>query len=502
MTLVKTIHLKPGPLSASIWLALLALLALVAASGVQARPEARAWGTQPLLEHSLLSPGSLQALAGALNLDASKQKALHRIASQEAARLQALENASDLVLSRPDLSLAEKQAWVHRSAYNQQVVSILQESQERLQRLLGPDDYRRLAGWVEARWQQERRDLASAPAADHPAALQLSSLLAQPAVKSYPRSFEIWATRYDSGDRYVIALPDKCLKFANAGSLLCNDGYQYNQNYSVAISYNGKMVVAPVLESGPWNVDDNYWATSGDPQPRRMFADLPLGVPAAQAAYYNGYNGGLDQFGRVVKSPVAIDISWIVSKELDLPPGNTKVTISFLWTEGWDAPKSAEGEQGAQPVAPAKITWATSTPNPDGSLVHEVQTGQTLIGVATVYGIELNDLLSLNNLTMDSILQPGDRILIRPAAATPTPIPTSSPTAQPPSPTEPALSEAEGPTVSASPTVQPSPTSTHIPEPAAPIGPATPGWIIIAVAAACLLGAGLFLGAYIADKRR
>ncbi len=101
------------------WVFLCVLLAcsILAAEAVgQAAPAERIWGAKPLLEHSLLSPGSLQALAGALNLDASKQQALHRIASQEATRLQALEDASDRILARPDLSLAEKQAWVRRSA--------------------------------------------------------------------------------------------------------------------------------------------------------------------------------------------------------------------------------------------------------------------------------------------------------------------------------------------------------------------------------------------------
>ncbi len=123
------------------------------------------------------------------------------------------------------------------------------------------------------------------------AASKILARLIPAAAKSYPRSFEVYATRYDAGERKIVALPDKCLKFANGSALRC-DGYDFGQGYSVAISYEGNLVVALVGEAGPWNVDDNYWAKTSDPQPRRMFADLPLGVPEAQAAYFDGYNGG------------------------------------------------------------------------------------------------------------------------------------------------------------------------------------------------------------------
>jgi LysM repeat protein len=192
----------------------------------------------------------------------------------------------------------------------------------------------------------------------------------------------------------------------------CNPGYQYGQNYSVAISYQGKIVVAAVGEAGPWNIDDNFWSKTNDPQPRRMFTDLPLGVPAAQAAYFNGYNGGLDQFGRVVTSPVAIDISYAVAKDLGLPSGNNKVTVSFLWTEGWDDP-GVQGIDETQVPVMEVTPVITSTSNPDGSVVHEVQQGQTLSGIAEVYGIPLGELLALNGLDMGSILLPGDRVIVK-----------------------------------------------------------------------------------------
>jgi hypothetical protein len=44
------------------------------------------------------------------------------------------------------------------------------------------------------------------------------------------RTCEVYATRYDSGGAYTVAIPDKCIKLANGGSLAC-DGYSFGQNY-------------------------------------------------------------------------------------------------------------------------------------------------------------------------------------------------------------------------------------------------------------------------------
>jgi LysM repeat protein len=371
---------------------------------------------------------------------------------------------------------------------------------------LGAAKTQRVSAWLLRRWRTDQRSSFS-----HTQSLILPSLTAWqldpqetffwpvwPSIslpnppglmaRQYPRSYEVWATRYDAGDRYVIALPDKCLKFANAGSMLCNDGYQYNQNYSVAISYKGNLVVATVAESGPWNVDDNYWSSSKDPQPRRMFTDLPQGVPEAQAAFYNGYNSGLDQFGRKVTSPVAIDISYKVAKDLGLPAGNNQVTISFLWTEGWDAPKPNKPKNSTpdKPIenSPGVIRFAVSTPNPDGSIVHVVQSGQTLVGVANVYGIPLQDLLKLNNLSMESIIHPGDTLLIKEADATPTLAPTASPQAT--------MTRVEpSPTLEskASPTLEVSQTPTAAPQPAAQVNPPILRYML--VGGICFLAGGL-----------
>jgi hypothetical protein len=330
------------------------------------------WGSKPVLEHFVMNPELARELRESIALTGEEIESIVELAQLEADMVQALERESLDVIGNPGLDLAQKRKQVAEIGYNQRLLQIVNENQVSLKQQLSSGKYEMLVDWVENRWRVESRQSSS-----FEITAPMNYSYAAPGAASYPRSFEVYATRYDAGDRYIIALPDKCLKFANGGALQCNSGYQYGQNYSVAISYKGKTVYATVGESGPWNIDDNYWSTVYDPQPRRLFGDLPLGVPEAQAAYFNGYNGGVDQFGRVVTSPVAIDISYAVAADLGLPSGNNKVTVSFLWTEGWDEDQAGNNSTPGPTPLPV-VPVVTSTPNPDGSIIHIVQQGQTL----------------------------------------------------------------------------------------------------------------------------
>ena len=403
---------------------LVAILIVVSTSHNRSLASAQAsvWGSRPLLEHYLMNATLTKDLENEVGLTEIQIRSVNAITLQEAQLLQELERESQQIISDPSLDIQQKRVQITKMGYNRRMSQILAETQASLQDALGENSYQRLVRWIESRWLIERQvgkgSLSSSI---------LGSWNNVSDLKSYPRSFKVYATRYDAGGRYIVALPDKCLKFANGGALLCNDGYQYGQSYSVAITYKGKTVYALVGESGPWNIDDNYWANTVDPQPRRLFTDLPLGVPEAQAAYFNGYNGGVDQFGRVVTSPVAIDISYAVAKDLGLPSGNNQVTVSFLWTEGWDAAQSPPAESTPAPTAIPIIPIVTSTPNSDGSLYHVVQQGQTLIGIAKAYDVSLQDLLVLNGLTLDSVILPGDKIMINEPLSISTSTPLDTP---------------------------------------------------------------------------
>jgi LysM repeat protein len=68
---------------------------------------------------------------------------------------------------------------------------------------------------------------------------------------------------------------------------------------------------------------------------------------------------------------------------------------------------------------------------PEGPVIHVVQEGQTLFGIALTYGVDFETVLNLNGMTENDLIFPGDEILIRPGEATPTPLPTLTPTSTP-----------------------------------------------------------------------
>ncbi|MCA9920910.1 MAG: LysM peptidoglycan-binding domain-containing protein [Anaerolineales bacterium] len=68
-------------------------------------------------------------------------------------------------------------------------------------------------------------------------------------------------------------------------------------------------------------------------------------------------------------------------------------------------------------------------PTPTPILYHTVRSGQTLWSIALSYGLTLDDLLNLNNISAEAILQPGDKLLVR--RPDPTATPTMSPTPVP-----------------------------------------------------------------------
>lgn len=120
---------------------------------------------------------------------------------------------------------------------------------------------------------------------------------------------EVYATQFEIDD-YCVALPDMYLKFANLG---WDDEYE-NPIYTVdVISYNRGTEVdnVPVNDVGPWNESDDYWNIN-----RRLFSDLELSLPEAEAAYFDNYNDGCDEFGRIVSNPAGIDLSPEVASDL------------------------------------------------------------------------------------------------------------------------------------------------------------------------------------------
>ena len=166
-------------------------------------------------------------------------------------------------------------------------------------------------------------------------------------IKNNYISYEVYATQYWGNTNYEVALPDKYLKFANRGWSPLISGYNYGSNYSVYLERDGYTIDSVLIwDVGPWNEDDNYWNPSSPtshPRPRRMFTDLPQGISEAQAAYFNDYNDGKDQFGRIVTNPAGIDLTPAVAADLGLAYlQNDWVTVTYLWEEASVLPPTVE----------------------------------------------------------------------------------------------------------------------------------------------------------------
>ena len=173
---------------------------------------------------------------------------------------------------------------------------------------------------------------------------------AQPAAAE---SYHVFATDENlvggtTKNGHVIVANDNFVALPSASALS-----PLNSNeYSVQVcGPTGRCVTAPVWDTGPWNLHDNYW----DPASQRAeYTDLTQGEPEAQAAYENGYNGGRDDQGGEPVNPAGIDLADGTFANAGLTD-NGWVTVTYLWTT-------------TQPSASDDSTNASTVIAPNGHL--------------------------------------------------------------------------------------------------------------------------------------
>jgi LysM repeat protein len=404
------------------------------------------WGSKPLLGYFALTASLSEPMQQGAGLTDTQMSQAQEVAHREMSDLRLIEQESRLIIEDPRLTPEEKRELIFRMGFNARVDQVVRESSRALESTLGAPAFRRLVRWIEQRWTIERylHGVQRAPFAITGAVtdyhsfprLPVDSLYKSP---TFQRTFKIFATHYDSKGAYYVALPDQCLKLTNGGLKTCESkGYVVGKEYSVYLTYKKKGAAARVGEA-----DDNYWATLYDPTPRRMFADLALGMPEAQAAYFNGYNGGLDQYGRKVTGPYGVDVSRKVGDDIGLKWGvNDWVSISYLWTADWgskgDNPPPDSGNTNPPDLTGTPIQTLASvqsvklnTPDAEGRIVHQVQPGETLWSIAVAYQVSLQSLYTMNNLTEQSVIMPGQKLTVRLPGSNPTATPTESLTPTP-----------------------------------------------------------------------
>ncbi len=171
------------------------------------------------------------------------------------------------------------------------------------------------------------------------------------------------------------------------------------------------------------------------------------GTLARDRAAYAGYGGGATIS---VSENIAAGMSFTIQSVVQMWQGDSLHLNTMLGADYQDigAGVASSGQQtyytidvgyiAGSPVitgnAPASTSVSSapstgmtflpiqaSTPQADGSIIHEVKSGQALWNIAAVYEIELADLLQLNNLGSNAFIFPGDTLIIKPAQAALTP---------------------------------------------------------------------------------
>lgn len=152
-----------------------------------------------------------------------------------------------------------------------------------------------------------------------------------PPVSTDPLTARVYATRvglvgHRTANGHRVAAHDRFVALPSRRGL-APDGAG---DYTVQVCTDaGRCSWAPVWDLGPWNTRDDYWST---PTTREDFADLPRGVPEAQAATTDGYAGGHDGSGRTVTNPAGIDLAdGTFTDDLGLRD-NSWVRATYLWT--------------------------------------------------------------------------------------------------------------------------------------------------------------------------
>ncbi|RKH63843.1 golvesin C-terminal-like domain-containing protein [Corallococcus llansteffanensis] len=181
-------------------------------------------------------------------------------------------------------------------------------------------------------------------------------------------TYRVYATREGlvggtTANGHVIKSNDRFVALPSRRGLASNGGSEYQVR--VCYAKTAKCTTTSVWDVGPWNTKDDYWNPSSV---REMWKTLPQGKPEAQAAYQDGFNGGLDQFGRRPANPAGIDLAdgtfWT-----DLGMSNNDwVDVTYLWTSGGGTPtglvidsNNANNDQTKGYIQLTGSSWASST---------------------------------------------------------------------------------------------------------------------------------------------
>ena len=264
---------------------------------------------KPVLSVLLSEPQNLEEFRTEFGLTDSEIEAVRFIVLGENERLsKEFAESERIVESSRGLSRDRVRDKIAASDYDEEVEAAVAQTKKEVEALLPEDRSADLGSWVDGQWESEVQEASTE---------DYSAELVRASSGSRTLRCKVFATQYIGYTRYEAALPHRKLKFGS------------QPRVKIRRANGGPEVRPRIKEVGPWNTYDNYWATR---RQRTMWKDLPRCKPEAQAAYYNNYNRGEDEFGREVLNPAGVDLTPAVARGMGLRKyQNAWVYVRFPW---------------------------------------------------------------------------------------------------------------------------------------------------------------------------
>lgn len=248
---------------------------------------------KPVISYLLSDPKNVEDFRREFSLDDAEMKAvLDAVRRENEALAGSLSESEEIIRSNRGLPAERVGEKIAASSFDETVRAAVARTKSVVRLLLAPNRRSGLGPWVDARWQEERADFN-----EDPAAFRTTSTARR------GKAFRVFATQYRGHTRREVALPHRKLKVRGG--------------YEVRVRPKGshKRTRVKVKEVGPWNTYDNWWARKKN---RDMWRRLRRGKPEAQAAYFNNFNRGRDEFNRKVLNPAGVDLTPRVARSVGL----------------------------------------------------------------------------------------------------------------------------------------------------------------------------------------
>ena len=264
---------------------------------------------KPVISFLLSQDENVDAFQREFGLDDGEVERALAIAREETATLEGEYAESErIVAANGELPPGEVEGKIAASDYEEGTEAAIAETKSGIEDLLPGARRTDFGGWVDEQWSQEQEEFRAEAEATNATGIGCRTIYAS-----------WYKSRTEGGNNYEVALPHQKIKFEGG--------------YRVRIRHDGRRARVPVKEVGPWNTKDNYWARR---KHRSMWRDLPRCKPQAEAAYFNNYNKGEDQYGREVFNPAGIDLTLAAAGKMGVrkkikEKGIIRVTVRFPW---------------------------------------------------------------------------------------------------------------------------------------------------------------------------